>query len=1328
MTYARLAAVLILFASPAARAADPWETPFTAEPAAIARAAALTPKAPDGGATILLEEVRVEYDRAGRAKRTYREVYRVETPSAVERWSEWVAAWSPWFQDRPTLRARVITADGQAHELSPSTIEERSVGGHGRELYADGKLLRAPLPAVAAGAVVEAETVTVEHAPLFDAGTVRRFFLGTTVPTRRARLVIDVPTTLPLAHKLVGIAGKKPTRQERDGRVVWTFDWSALEAMPSPEPGTTEPWPHLAFTTARSWADVAKRYGQLVDDAIAGSDVAALAQEARGDAVGSEAIAARVLGWLHDQVRYTGVELGEASIVPRSPTETLQRKFGDCKDQATLLVALLRASGVPAYVALLRTAPDNDVEPSLPGMDFDHAIVVAPGKTDLWIDPTSTHSRPGQLPWTDRGRLALVARSGTSGLTQTPAAQAKQNLVVEQRTFFLAESGNARASEDTTVGGDIEVEYRNRYGDGEPKQVRGDLESYALRAYKTQHLDELRIGDARALDRPFTLHLGVASSARGETDPGHAEVGIFPASLFAELPESLRKKPEKATPRRTPYRLYRPIRAEQHVRIVPPPGFAADELPAAERIEVGPWHVDLGYAKSPDGEVRADLVFETDKTVLSPQEWEAARDKIVELDGRDGILVRLPSVAESHFTAGRLREGVAELRRLAALHPTEALHQVRLSDGLLKVGLGTEAREAARQATVLEPKSGLAWTALGLALSHDLLGRLHAVGWDSAGAEAAFRKAIALDPKAFNPRFDLGVVLEYDPDGRRYGQKARLADAVATYRAVRQELKVTGADMNLLVLLARMGAADEVLALAKEMEPSVARDGLVTAAVAAARGIDAAAREAAGRASGDHQRAQILREAAATLIHLRDYPEAIAMARRAREAGDNSITATEFETLGKVKRREQVTLREDDPASVVRNFLAAIFVAPSVTGLFPYFVDGAGRQDADQAWFLFQRVRDNLPVPAQTLADLMVSTAPLKVDGDAGAWRVSSNTVTGQAELYVVKTAKGPRIAGSDPPELGELALAALERHDEASARRWLRWAKESGKAVPPLVTALDERSGHSDLAALEAAAAVLASTGEHATKALAALSRCAASPVEPRAGDCWKAQIVVETNHGDAAQALAKLEPALDRAFADWIQGHVLRVGLLGKLGRRADAARTLAELRKRWPDDQRVARAAALLAGDCAERRRLLKQAIDDGKIDAQGLNEYAWCGVSPGPATDEDLTVARRAVDESKGMQYGALNTLALVAAERGQLDLARDILRQSMPPGSPVRPADWLVIGRLDEAYGFADAARRAYAHIDKPREPLDWDLWTLAQRRLAAMKLLSAPSR
>src|SRR5262249_36523058 len=179
------------------------------------------------------------------------------------------------------------------------------------------------------------------------------------------------------------------------------------------------------------------------------------------------ALTNQLLAGLHHEIRYTGVEFSEASIVPRTPAEIFQRKYGDCKDQAALLVAALRSLGVPAQVALLNTGPGNDVEPELPGLGaFDHAIVVIPGQPSIWVDTTSEFSRAGELPIPDQGRWALIAAGTTSSLLRTPAAAAADNHVVETREFVLSELGPAKVTETTELSGAFEIDYREYYAQG----------------------------------------------------------------------------------------------------------------------------------------------------------------------------------------------------------------------------------------------------------------------------------------------------------------------------------------------------------------------------------------------------------------------------------------------------------------------------------------------------------------------------------------------------------------------------------------------------------------------------------------------------------------------------------------------------------------------------------------------------------------------------------------------------------------------------------------------------------------------------------------------
>src|SRR5262249_38751556 len=136
---------------------------------------------------------------------------------------------------------------------------------------------------------------------------------------------------------------------------------------------------YISISTAESWEAVAKGYSAVVERQLTAGSVAQGVRRATAGKSGRDAIAAAPLAGVHKQGRETGVELGEASIVPREPAETLRRKYGDCKDQAALLVAMLRAASIPAHVALLSSGDDHDVDEDQPGFGlFNHAIVYLP--------------------------------------------------------------------------------------------------------------------------------------------------------------------------------------------------------------------------------------------------------------------------------------------------------------------------------------------------------------------------------------------------------------------------------------------------------------------------------------------------------------------------------------------------------------------------------------------------------------------------------------------------------------------------------------------------------------------------------------------------------------------------------------------------------------------------------------------------------------------------------------------------------------------------------------------------------------------------------------
>jgi Domain of Unknown Function with PDB structure (DUF3857) len=105
----------------------------------------------------LAETASFDLGPAGRVVHTQRVIFKVWTKEAAEGWGITEYSWSPWQEDRPTVRARVISPDGSVHQLDPSTIADAPVRDDDNNVVSDRRMIRAPLPAMEPGAIVEHE-------------------------------------------------------------------------------------------------------------------------------------------------------------------------------------------------------------------------------------------------------------------------------------------------------------------------------------------------------------------------------------------------------------------------------------------------------------------------------------------------------------------------------------------------------------------------------------------------------------------------------------------------------------------------------------------------------------------------------------------------------------------------------------------------------------------------------------------------------------------------------------------------------------------------------------------------------------------------------------------------------------------------------------------------------------------------------------------------------------------------------------------------------------------------------------------------------------------
>ncbi len=158
---------------------QPWNAPHFSVPARDLYQAASAVATPDGAnVTLFDDDESFSFDEAGRLTHVGHFVYKVLTAKGAEGWDSLSVGWDPWHEMRPVIRARVIEADYSEHNLDLSAITEEPARGGDYKTYGDGKRLRAPLPAIAPGVVVEEEYLERETEPFFAPGRVGRAFFG----------------------------------------------------------------------------------------------------------------------------------------------------------------------------------------------------------------------------------------------------------------------------------------------------------------------------------------------------------------------------------------------------------------------------------------------------------------------------------------------------------------------------------------------------------------------------------------------------------------------------------------------------------------------------------------------------------------------------------------------------------------------------------------------------------------------------------------------------------------------------------------------------------------------------------------------------------------------------------------------------------------------------------------------------------------------------------------------------------------------------------------------------------------------------------------------
>jgi|GEM_PF-84984 len=134
--------------------------------------------------------------------------------------------------------------------------------------------------------------------------------------------------------------------------------------------------------------------------------------------------------WVQDRVKYIAFEEGLGGFVPRQAAEVCRKRYGDCKDMASLITAMLKMANIPAYLVWIgtRDIPFKYVEN--PSLSVDNHMIAALKYNDQWqfLDATDDRIDFGLPTSHIQGKEAMIMTSETGyEIAPVPVVAANQN-------------------------------------------------------------------------------------------------------------------------------------------------------------------------------------------------------------------------------------------------------------------------------------------------------------------------------------------------------------------------------------------------------------------------------------------------------------------------------------------------------------------------------------------------------------------------------------------------------------------------------------------------------------------------------------------------------------------------------------------------------------------------------------------------------------------------------------------------------------------------------------------------------------------------------------
>ena len=499
------------------------------------------------------------------------------------------------------LRAWLIHGDGEVKRYGKD--ETLDLAGTPNDVYDEYRFKRITAGSEADAGMVFGYTYTTEDRTVFSQDD---WAFQSAIPAISSRYTL----VLPSGWRAEAVTFNHPKVEPKISGTTYTWELTNLDPVPREplSPSLTNLVARLAVSyyppagqnsgikTFANWSDVSAWMSELEDPQVVVDDpLAGKARELTANAR-TEYEKIQAIGRYVQNIQYISIQTGlgrGGGYRPHVATQVFAKSYGDCKDKANLMRAMLKVLGITAFPVSIYAGDPDYVRPEWPSpQQFNHCIIAVKVSDDtrgptivqhprlgrlLIFDPTAEATPVGDLPSYLQGSLALIDSKEIDALVKMPVTPPESNLLDRQIEASIDGNGSLVATIREKANGQWAAGYRSEMQrESRPEYVKR-IEGWVNAGATAARVTKVEPRDDRTEGR---FDLDVEFTATGYGQLMQERLLVFKPAIVSRretlyLTDAKRKHPVVLTSNSY----------SETVRVKLPSGFAVDEMPDPVKLD-----------------------------------------------------------------------------------------------------------------------------------------------------------------------------------------------------------------------------------------------------------------------------------------------------------------------------------------------------------------------------------------------------------------------------------------------------------------------------------------------------------------------------------------------------------------------------------------------------------------------------------------------------------------------------------------------------------------------------------------------------------------------